>query len=177
MEFLKQTTLIITNKDKFTLNTNIFETNIINIAIFIVMLFVLAKPLLKQALYERQNLIIANLEDSEKRLNEGKKRLLEAKKQFTQVYLIIGDIKKEATMAKQNLLNNAYKTAKIELNRKFIIASTGLKTREKLTLNEIKQNISLLALKQVISKIKQQSGNEEEQINYMQESIKKLGRL
>jgi|Transcript_41635 F-type H+-transporting ATPase subunit b len=175
MEILDQTQLLTANSGSFSFNTDIFETNIINIAIFLVVLFIVGKNFLGNILSERQDTIINKVEDSEKRLNEATNRLTEAKKQLSQARVIIDEIKKETKLTKINLLNSDYTQAQNELDRRFNSATTTLKNRERLILSEIKQSISLLALKQVVSTIEKQTGNEATQIAYMQESIKMVG--
>ena len=175
MENLIQTQLLLTNSKSFSFNTNIFETNVINITILVIVLFLLKKDILGKLLSERQNEIINSVQDSEKRLNEATKRLEESKKQLSQARVIIDEIKKEAVLTKDKLLEKDYLQAHDELNRRFNNATLILKNRERLILREIKQNISFLALKQVISTLEKQTGMEEKHISYMQESIKMVG--
>jgi F-type H+-transporting ATPase subunit b len=175
MEILAQTQMMISDSGSFGINTDILETNVINIIILVSVLFIVAGNALSEALRQRQIEIINGVEDSEKRLNDATNRLDEAKKQLSQARVIIDEIKKETTITKTSLLESDYIQAKNELNRRFIVAATTLKNRERLILSEIKQNISLLALKQVVSTIEKQTGSEEEYISYMQESIKMVG--
>jgi F-type H+-transporting ATPase subunit b len=177
MELLAQTQLLIANSDGFKLNTDLFETNVVNIVILVAGLVIVGKDFLGGILSERQEAIISNVQDSEKRLNEATNRLAEAKKQLSQARVIIDQIKEETKLTKETLLDSDYTQAKNELNRRFTTATTTLKNQERLILSEIKQTISLLALKQVVSTIEKQTGAEETQIAYMQESIKMVGEV
>ena len=156
---------------------DIFETNLINILIFVIGLFFIGKKFLNEILSERQNRIISTVQDSEKRFNDATNRLNEAKKQLSQARVIIANLDKETRLTKSNLLKNEYNQTKIELNRRFLSATTTLKNRERLILSEIKQNISLIALKQVLSTLEKQTGSEDEHVYYMEESIKMIGGL
>ena len=118
---------------------------------------------------------MSGVQDSEKRLNEATSRLEEAKKQLSQARVIIEEIQKETAATKSKLLISDYETAKTELTRRFESAATTLSNRERLILSEIKQSVSLLALKQVVATIEKQTGAEDEQSRYMQESIKMVG--
>ena len=173
MEILTQAPNLIAGG--FGINTDILETNLINQIILLAGLFILGKDFLGESLGQRQAEIINGVEDSEKRLNEATTRLAEAEKQLSQARVIIHEIKKETNLTKAKLLDSDYEQAKNELNRRFTVATTTLKNRERLILSEIKQNISFLALKQVVSAIEKQTGSEAEQIPYMQESIKMVG--
>jgi F-type H+-transporting ATPase subunit b len=175
MNILAQTQLIIANNGSFGINTDILETNAINIVILVIGLVIFVGKTLRERLAQRQTEIINSVEDSEKRLNDATNRLAEAKKQLSQARVIIDEIKKETKATKISLLENDYVQAKKELSRRFNVAATTLKNRERLILSEIKQNISLLALKQVVSTIEKQAGTELELMTYMQESIKMVG--
>lgn len=174
MEILAQTTNLIANEG-FGINTNILETGVINNVILLGGLYVFLGNALRESLGQRQTEIINAVEDSEKRLNEATSRLSEAEKQLAQARVIVDQIKKETQATKLTLLNNDYEKAKSELSRRFNVATTTLKNRERLILSEIKQNISLLALKQVVYTIEKQTGLEAEQIAYMQQSIQLVG--
>ena len=146
MEILTQAPNLIAGG--FGINTDILETNLINQIILLAGLFILGKDFLGESLGQRQAEIINGVEDSEKRLNEATTRLAEAEKQLSQARVIIDEIKKETNLTKAKLLDSDYEQAKNELNRRFTVATTTLKNRERLILSEIKQNISFLALKQ-----------------------------
>jgi F-type H+-transporting ATPase subunit b len=173
MEILEQAPLVLANG--FGINTDIFETNIVNQIILGGGLFVLGRDFLTESLGQRQAEIMSGVQDSEKRLNEATTRLEEAKKQLSQARVIIEEIQKETAATKSKLLVSDYEAAKTELSRRFETAATTLTNRERLILSEIKQNVSLLALKQVVSTIEKQTGAEDEQSRYMQESIKMVG--
>jgi restriction endonuclease S subunit len=64
------------------------------------------------------------------------------------------------------LLNSDYTQAQSELDRRFNSATTTLKNRERLILSEIKQSISLLALKQVVSTIENVNGDKYQNFIY-----------
>jgi len=180
MTILSETYLLILHSEGFALNTNILETNVINQAILVGGLFFVWNSLsVGNALLEKQNLKISLVQDSEKRLNEAVTKLAETKKQLSQAQVIILEIQKETKQTKLNLLNADYAEAKNELTRKFNLASTILKNRERLIVFEIKQNLALLALKKVVSILDAQSQNDNNSWSkqYMQESIKMLGIL
>lgn len=174
MEILAQTTTLIAN-GSFGINTDILETGIINNLILLAGLYKFLGDALGESLEQRQTEIINGVEDSEKRLNEATNRLAESEKQLSQARVIVDEIKKETRTTKATLLNTDYEKAKEELSRRFTVATTTLQNRERLILSEIKQNISLLALKQVVSTIEKQTGLEAEQAAYMQQSIQLVG--
>jgi len=78
MELLLQSPILISGS--FGINTDIFETNIINQIILLVGLYFVVGNALKESLAQRQAEINNAVTDSEKRLLEATDRLNEAKK-------------------------------------------------------------------------------------------------
>jgi F-type H+-transporting ATPase subunit b len=65
-------------------NTNIFETNIINLLLLIALVFYVGKDFLGSTLTSRRNLILDRIEEADKKVNESNKRFLEAGVQWSQ---------------------------------------------------------------------------------------------
>lgn len=180
MEILSQAQILLANQGEFGINTDLFDTNIINQIILIpIVLYAYSAVGIDTTLEGRRNAIITRVEDAEKRLVQATDRLRETKKQLSQAYLIFEEIQKETKITKIDLLNTDYTETKTELVRRFTIATKTLKNRERLILLEIKENIAFLVLKQVVANLKsnKQLDAENSIINtYMQESIKMLSK-
>jgi F-type H+-transporting ATPase subunit b len=178
MEILTQIQIVLAHGGEFGINTDIYETNLINqILIIPILAYAFSAVGVGEGLEARQKKIINLVQDSEKRLSEASDRLTETKKQLSQAFLIIDEIQKETNLIKIDFLNNDYKETKNELNRRFTIAITTLKNRERLILIEIKQNIAFLALKQVVTTLEKELNAPENSWSnkYMEESIKMVG--
>ena len=104
MELLTEASIILASNGSFGINTDIFETNLVNQ--LIVLGGVIFHVTLNESLGQRQAEIINGVEDSEKRLNEATERLTEAKKQLSQARVIIDQIKKETSVTKLLFLNS-----------------------------------------------------------------------
>lgn len=175
MELFTEASVILASNGSFGINTDIFETNLVNQLIILVGVVVFGRDFLSESLGERQAEIISGVEDSEKRLNEATTRLAEAKKQLSQARVIMDQIRKETSSTKAALLESDYNQAKLELSKRFSSASSILMFRERQILSEIKQYVSVLALELVVSKIEKKAGLETELSSYMQESINMVG--
>jgi F-type H+-transporting ATPase subunit b len=175
MELLTEAPLILASDGSFGINTDIFETNLINQLIILGSVIFFGKDFLGESLGQRQAEIISGVEDSEKRLNEATTRLDEAKKQLSQARVIIDQIRKETSATKVTLLEADYNQAKIELSKRFSSAASILKFKERQILADIKQYVSVLALELVVSKIEKKAGLESELGSYMQDSINMVG--
>ena len=175
MELFTEASVILASNGSFGINTDIFETNLVNQLIITTGVVFFGRDFLNESLSQRQAEIISGVEDSEKRLNEATTRLAEAKNQLSQARVIMDQVKKETSETKATLLEADYNQAKLELSKRFSSASTILKFRERQILSEIKQYVSVLALELVVSKIEKKAGLETELNSYMQESIKMVG--
>jgi F-type H+-transporting ATPase subunit b len=175
MQLLTEAYLIVASNGSFGINTDIFETNLINQLIVLGGVVFFGRDFLGESLSERQAEISSGVEDSEKRLNEATERLAEAKKQLAQARVIIDQIKKETSVTKATLLEADYDQAKIELSKRFNSAASILKFKERQILADIKQYVSVLALELVVTQIEKKANLESELSNYMQESINMVG--
>jgi len=175
MELFTEASIILASNGSFGINTDIFETNLVNQLIILGSVVFFGRDFLSESLGQRQAEIISGVEDSEKRLNEATTRLAEAKKQLSQARVIMDQVRKETSSTKAALLEADYNQAKLELSKRFSSASSILKFRERQILSEIKQYVSVLALELVVSKIEKKAGLESELSSYMQESINMVG--
>lgn len=166
--------LLSSETGQFGLNTNILETNLVNQLILVGGLIFLLRDSLSTSLSERNSEILANVQNSEQRLVDAKKRLEEAKKQLTQAQAIIDEIKRETLLTQKATLENNYQQTKNDIIRKISSATATLKNRERLILSEIKNQISLLAIEQVVDTLSSHNGREKEQMNYMKNRIQMI---
>lgn len=158
----------------FELNTDIFETNVINLGLLLVLLFIVIKNFLTDNLSTRKKKIVEDLEKAETRLADSTKRYQEAKKQWSQVDMVIQEINNQMEVTKQNIVKVKWNQAQEDLSKRFIIAIEILRSREKKIFNEIIKEISQKALTRVILKLKNQLGNVE-QSEIVNRKLKQLG--
>ena len=77
-----------------SLNFDIFESNVINIAILAGGLFYLLSGALSESLSERQQKILGAIQESEEKLQEATTRLTEGETQLAQAQMVIDSIQK-----------------------------------------------------------------------------------
>nr|YP_011005479.1 ATP synthase CF0, subunit B [Choristocarpus tenellus]WAM62342.1 ATP synthase CF0, subunit B [Choristocarpus tenellus] len=167
--------LILSNENiKISLNTDIFETNIVNIILLLILLFVVLKNFLSESLGERKTKILEEIETSEKRLADANERFAEAKKQWSQRQFIFNDINNQTKEIKKKMLFNDCNVAKQEHLQKYNNASLFLSSREQQMYKDVIQEISEKILNQVIEKLKKQLSHTE-QSSIIDNKIKRLG--
>lgn len=145
-----------------TLNTDIFESNIINIVLLLVILFVVIKKFLTENLTARKEKIVEGIENAETRLADSNKRYSEAKKQWAQMDIIIKEINQQMETTKQNVLKLKWDQGKDDLSKKFTTAIVVLRNRENKIFNDVIKEVSKKALTQVVLKLKKQLGKAEQ---------------
>ena len=157
-----------------SLNTDIFESNIINLVLLVVILFVVLKKFLTENLTARKEKIVQGIENAETRLSDSNKRYSEAKKQWAQMDIIIKEINQQMETTKQNVLKLKWDQGKDDLSKKFSTAIVVLRNRENKIFNDVTKEVSKRALNQVVLKLKKELGKVE-QSAIVNLKIKQLG--
>lgn len=166
---------ILSNKtESISLNTNILETNLINIVILLVLLLYFLGSFLKENLSSRQEQIISNIQNGEKRLNEAKDRLAEAKLQWAQAQIIIEEIKNQTHRSKVIILESEFKQTNQSISQRFNNLLMILYYREQQVRSVIMKQVSELALRQVTAKL-QTPLMEKDQYIIINNKINRLG--
>merc|ERR1711943_111074 len=81
-----------------SLNTDIFETNLVNLIILVGGLFYLLSGALSESLSERQQKILGAIQESEERLEEATKKLADSETQLAQAQIVIDSIGTDAQL-------------------------------------------------------------------------------
>ncbi|CAL8412566.1 unnamed protein product [Dictyota dichotoma] len=168
--------LFLTNNESITLNLDLFETNVINLAVLLSGLVIIIKNFFSELLGSRKAKIVIDIENAETSLNDSNKRYLEARKELSQINTVIQGILNQMEITKQALVKGKVPQIKGELSKKFNIAIGIIRNKEeKLFIDVIKQ-VYNKALFKVILKLKTQLGTAE-QVTIIEKSIFELGEL
>jgi F-type H+-transporting ATPase subunit b len=131
------------------INTDIFETNVINITILLGGIIYLGSGALSTSLSERQQKILGAIQESEERLQQGNTRLAESQKQLEQAQLVIDSIKKDAETTARQVKSNILTEGKMEIERLTATAKSQIGTVEARVRKQISDYVVTLALKRV----------------------------
>jgi len=157
-----------------SLNTDILETGLINIAALVAILVYTGRDFLGSLLEERRTTIVKGVQDAEDRLSEAKKRLDEAQKQLNQATICISEIKNETVTTKKVLLESDAFQAKKELTVRFDRALATFRSKERQIFVEIKQQIISLVLQRTLSRVQETFKSQERSNALINETIDKL---
>lgn len=157
----------------FGINSDILETNIINIIILIVLLFYVLGNFLKENLNLRQTYIINTIQECEKRLNEANARLQEAEAQWVQTQISLKQITSQIKESTMSLAKSANNQAHQDLLQYYSNCVMILKYRQQEVFFDIKKQVSELALNQAKVKMQNQL-NKADQALIIESAINRL---
>mmetsp|Transcript_2599 Transcript_2599/g.8587 ORF Transcript_2599/g.8587 Transcript_2599/m.8587 type:complete len:179 (-) Transcript_2599:792-1328(-) len=168
--------LFLLSEGTFGLNTNILETNIVNLAILWFGLFSFLKDPLTSSLSERKDKIQIAIQEAEEQLEQARIRLEEAEKQSSQIQLVLDPIKKEAEKSAKNLKDSVLAQGKNDIETITIRAKNQIFSLEGQIKEQIFSHVIDLALKRVQSQL-ETNLSQEMQSKIIDANISKLGGL
>jgi len=133
----------------FGINTDILDTNLINIIILVAGLFVLVKNALGESLSVRQQKIIGSIQEAEDRLDQAKTRLSEAEKQLSKVDGTTDAISSDAQNTANQLKSAIINQGKEEIQRLTDNAKVTMAIAEAQVKQQLLQQIATLTIKRV----------------------------
>jgi len=130
----------------FAINTNLLDTNLINLALVIGVLVYFGKGLLTTLLNNRRETILSTIRDAEQRYQEAVKKLDEAKAHLEQAKTKANEIREngisQIEKEKQELINAAENDSKRLNDSK----NDSIRFEEQKIIEQIKQKVSRSAL-------------------------------
>jgi F-type H+-transporting ATPase subunit b len=174
MENFDQIFTLLAKHEGIGLNTDIFETGLLNILTLLGILIFTGRDFISSLLEERKTTIVKGVQDAEDRLNEAQKRLDEAKKQLDQANLVISEIQNETLTTKKLLLESDAYAAKKDLKVRFERALASFRSKERQIFLEIKQQIISLVLKRTVIRAQEAFKPKDRATTLINDTINKL---
>ena len=137
------------SEGSFGINTDIFETNIINLVIFVGFIFVVLSKSLTETLETRQQKVISSIQEAEDRLQQAQRRFTEAEKQLDQISMIVDSIKTEAETAGSKLKTSILTQGKEDIDRLTTNAKLTITNTEVQVKRQILQQVTTLVIQRV----------------------------
>nr|WP_199329565.1 F0F1 ATP synthase subunit B [Coleofasciculus sp. FACHB-1120] len=140
----------------FGLNTDIFEANLINLAILIGVLFYFGRKLLGNILSERRSRIETAIREAEQRQKEAAAALSDAQQKLTQAQAEAERIRKDAEESAKAAREAILAKAAMDVERLQRTAVDDVNTERERTIAELRAQVSAMALQRVESQLKSQ---------------------
>nr|YP_010338569.1 ATP synthase CFO B subunit subunit I [Rhodaphanes brevistipitata]UNJ18519.1 ATP synthase CFO B subunit subunit I [Rhodaphanes brevistipitata] len=158
----------------FGLNTDILETNIINLAILLSLLFYVGKQAVSSLLENRQQKVLNSIQEAEERQQQANARLSEAQTQLAQTQIIISEIKKEAESTAQQVRESTFNQGKLDIDRLVTSGKASISSAEIQVKKKLLQQVATLAVERVLTQLKAEI-TMEMQSTIIEENIASLG--
>ena len=136
-----------------SLNTDIFEANLINLILLGGGLFYLLSGALSESLSERQQKILGAIQESEERLQEATTRLTESETQLAQAQMVIESIKTDAQQIASQVKSTILTDGKSEIERLTATAKAQIGTIEARVRKQISDYVATLALQRITAQL------------------------
>jgi len=175
--FFNFTLFVSENAEGITFNDDIFEANVINLILLIVVVFFAAKSPIEDTFGNRQKLIMNSLENAEKKLTEANYRLYEIRLQCLQINTIIENLEVQAENQMSGLIESRQMENLDRLTKEYLSTVLVLKYKReqaKLTTKMFLKNLALQEINTIFTKL---TVNKKFQENYINFSILALEKV
>jgi F-type H+-transporting ATPase subunit b len=128
---------------------DVFDSNIINLAILVSGLFYILSDALSGSLAERQQKILGAIQESEEKLQEATTRLTEVEAKLSQSQIVIETIQKDAERIATESKNTILNDGKAEIKRLALMAEDRIFRIRNQARKEILDYVVTLALQRI----------------------------
>ena len=136
-----------------SLNLDIFEANLVNIALLVGGLYYLLSGVLAESLSERQQKILGAIQESEEKLEEATTRLTEGETKLAQAQIVIESIQKDAEQTAAQVKSSILTDCKSEIERLTAAAKAQITTIEFRVRKQISDYVGTLALQRITAQL------------------------
>lgn len=141
--------------EHFGFNTNVLETNVLNLAVVLAVVITYVGDALRSLLENRKQTILNNFREAEQRANEAQERLNQARLQVEQAKTKAQQIREQARITVEQDRKNFAQQTQEDITRLGLGQQETLLLEQQKVQNEIAQNLVRLALHQVREKLTQ----------------------
>jgi F-type H+-transporting ATPase subunit b len=138
----------------FGINTNILETNIINLAVVVTVVITFVGDALRELLENRKKTILQNICAADTRAKEVEEKMNEAISQLKNAKIKANEICEQGIIAAQREKKICIEQAEEETTRLKQTKKSSINLQQKKAIQQITQQIVLLSLKQVRDQLK-----------------------
>nr|NP_043224.1 ATP synthase CF0 B chain [Cyanophora paradoxa]P48084.1 RecName: Full=ATP synthase subunit b, cyanelle; AltName: Full=ATP synthase F(0) sector subunit b; AltName: Full=ATPase subunit I [Cyanophora paradoxa]AAA81255.1 b subunit of F0 portion of ATP synthase [Cyanophora paradoxa] len=138
----------------FSLNTDILETNLINLLVIFFLLIYQGRPFFTALLEERRKTVLDKIKKSENSYNEALEKLKEAKSKLAQAELAAKQIYEEAEAVAESIKKTGLAQLEKDIKRIEETTQASINTQQLSVITYLRQQVALLALRRVVSQLK-----------------------
>ena len=139
----------------FGFNTNLLETNVLNLAVVLAIVLTYVGDALRGLLANRKQTILANFREADQRASEAQDRLNQARLQLEKAKTKAQEISQQALFTVDQEKKQIISQTQEDIKRLSILQQETLKFEQQKAQNELAQKLVRLALHQVREKLNQ----------------------
>jgi len=143
----------------FGFNTNILETNVLNLAVVLAIVITFVGDALRGLLANRKQTILNNFREADQRASEAQERLNQARIQLDQAKTKAQQIGEQALITVEQEKKQFVRQTQEDIKRLGILQQETLKFEQQKAQNQLAQKLVRLALHQVREKLQQRLNN------------------
>lgn len=139
----------------FGFNTNILETNVLNLAVVLAVVITYVGDALRGLLANRKQTILNNFREADQRASEAQDRLNQARLQLEKAKTKANEITQQASFTVEQEKKQIIGQTQEDIKRLSVLQQETLKFEQQKAQNELAQKLVKLALQQVREKLQQ----------------------
>ncbi len=159
----------------FGLNLNLFETNVLNLAVVIFGLYKFLPNFLGGILERRRSGILADLKDAEDRLNEATNSLAKAREELASAEQKASKIRSDCKVRAEAIRLESEKRTVEEMARVKQGAASDLNAEAARVSNELRKEAAKLAIEKALAKLPSKL-DDSAQSKFLSQSINNMGK-
>lgn len=144
------------HSEGFALNTNILDTNIINLAVVLGVLVTFGGDALRSLLANRKQTILSTMQEAEEKAKEAQLQLEEAKQALTNAKSKAEEIRKQSVVAAEKEKNQILLQTEEDAKRLEQTKQEIIQLQQKAALQKLSKQVVSLALAQVEERLMKQ---------------------
>jgi F-type H+-transporting ATPase subunit b len=137
----------------FGINTNLLETNVLNLAVVVGALVYFGGDILQSILTNRKELIVKSLTDAEERFKEATAKLEAAKEQLSVAKAKAEEIRAQGLSTASQGRTNLLERAEEDMKRLEDTKEVSLRFEEEKAVQEVSERVRELALQQAVQTV------------------------
>lgn len=158
----------------FDINTNILETNVINLAFVIGVLFYFGKDTVINILEQRKSRIVGSIEDAENRYREAQQKLEKAQVELKTAEQKAQEIRSQGDIQAQQAKDALSQQVEEQINQLEESSKASYRLAEQQAFQEIQKRLTEMAFTKARQKLKDKLNNKDTQKEFIDYQIRQF---
>nr|YP_010700472.1 ATP synthase CF0 subunit I [Strombomonas costata]WCH63611.1 ATP synthase CF0 subunit I [Strombomonas costata] len=145
--------MLISESEGFGINTDILETNVLNLSVVIGVLIYYGRIVLSDLINSRKEVILKSLQEADNKLREAEENLIFAKKNFDMAKVKSEQIRSQSLLLANQTSQSMLNAVEEDIKRLKATNLSAVRFEEEKSISEVCQKLSNLALTTVVDRL------------------------